>query len=222
MNLNSDWGDPKFNGAFLPDNHKITEKNFDAHWKVLHLNRNFPQQWHGNQFQVNDAAFGVSLLIPVDHYQKSTRSAKYAIMIIAFTFLVFFFVEVLNKTRIHPIQYFLVGLALIIFYSLLLAISEHLNFNLAYLISSLATISLVVLYAHSIFRKISLSRFTALTLIILYAYVFVILQLQDYALLMGSIGLFVVMAIVMYLSRKIDWYNFKNESDTVVVIITRI
>ena len=212
VELKSNWNNPKFTGSFLPDKHTISEKGFVANWKILHLNRNFPQQWQGNQFQAGDALFGVSLLIPVDHYQKSTRSAKYAIMIIAFTFLIFFFVEVLNKTRIHPIQYLLVGLALIIFYTLLLAISEHVSFNIAYLISSIATISLVVIYAHSFFKKMMLSRFTALTLIILYAYVFIILQLQDYALLMGSIGLFIVMAIVMYLSRKIDWYNFKSNS----------
>lgn len=210
VELKSNWNNPKFTGAFLPDSHQISEKGFFAKWKVLHLNRNFPQQWLGNQFQASEALFGVNLLIPVDHYQKSTRSAKYAIMIIAFTFLIFFFVEVLNKTRIHPIQYLLVGLALIIFYSLLLAISEHLNFNIAYIISSIATISLVVLYAHSFYKKMVLTWFTAFTLIILYAYVFIILQLQDYALLMGSIGLFIVMAIVMYLSRKIDWYNFKS------------
>jgi inner membrane protein len=210
IELRSDWGDPKFHGAFLPESHNITEKDFIANWKVLHLNRNYPQQWTGNQFNVTDSEFGVSLIIPVDHYQKSTRSAKYAIMIIAFTFLVFFFVEVLNKTRIHPIQYLLVGLALIIFYTLLLALSEHISFNLAYLISSLATISLVVFYANSIFKKLSLSLFTALTLIVLYGFIFVILQLQDYALLMGSIGLFIVMAVIMYLSRKIDWYNFKG------------
>jgi inner membrane protein len=166
----------------------------------------------GNINNVADAAFGVSLLIPVDHYQKSTRSAKYAIMIIVFTFLVFFFVEVLNRTRIHPIQYLLVGLALIIFYSLLLAISEHVNFDFAYLISGIATIALVTFYSHSIFKKAKLTGFTALILFVLYSFIFVILQLEDYALLMGSIGLFVVMAIIMYLSRKINWYNFRNEN----------
>lgn len=211
VHIQSDWPSPSFRGAFLPDSSNITNKQFVADWKVLHLNRNYPQQWLGNQYHVADAAFGVSLLIPVDHYQKSTRSAKYAIMIIAFTFLVFFFVEVLNKTRIHPIQYLLVGLALIIFYSLLLAISEHLSFNIAYLISSIATISLVAFYAHSIFKKASLTRIAVLTLILLYGFIFVILQLEDYALLMGSIGLFVVMAVIMYLSRKINWYNFKND-----------
>jgi inner membrane protein len=212
VQIHSNWGTPSFKGAFLPDKYTITDKDFTASWKVLHLNRNFPQKWTGNQYHIEDAAFGASLLIPVDHYQKSTRSAKYAIMIIAFTFLVFFFIEVLNKTRIHPIQYLLVGLALIIFYTLLLALSEHFNFNLAYLISAIATISLVTFYSQSIFKKMSLTMFSAIILFALYSFIFIILQLEDYALLMGSIGLFVVMALIMYLSRKIDWYNFRKEN----------
>ncbi len=212
VQIHSNWGTPSFKGAFLPDKYTITDNEFTSSWKVLHLNRDFPQKWIGNQYHIEDASFGASLLIPVDHYQKTTRSAKYAIMIIAFTFLVFFFIEVLNKTRIHPIQYLLVGLALIIFYSLLLAISEHFNFNIAYLISAIATISLVTFYSQSIFKKMTLSFFSALILFTLYSFIFIILQLEDYALLMGSIGLFAVMALIMYLSRKIDWYNFRKEN----------
>ncbi|MFN8259241.1 MAG: cell envelope integrity protein CreD [Bacteroidales bacterium] len=213
VQLRSKWGDPSFKGAFLPDNHNITDSTFVANWKVLHLNRNFPQKWTGNSYKVEESSFGLELLIPVDHYQKSNRSAKYAIMIIAFTFLVFFFVEVLNKTRIHPIQYLLVGLALIIFYTLLLSISEHLSFNPAYIVSAIATVLLITFYSKSIFGSNLLTAFTALVLTVLYAFIFVILQLEDYALLMGSIGLFIVMAIIMYLSRKIDWYNFRKPKE---------
>ncbi|MBN1250990.1 MAG: cell envelope integrity protein CreD [Bacteroidales bacterium] len=210
INMKSIWSNPSFQGAYLPENHNITKDGFDANWKVLHLNRNYPQKWLGSQYQIANSAFGVSLIIPVDHYQKSMRSAKYAIMIISFTFLIFFFVEVLNKKRIHPIQYLLVGLALIIFYALLLAISEHLNFNIAYAISSIATISLITLYSKSIFKDNLQTAITGLTLIILYVFIYITLQLQDYALLMGSIGLFIVMAIVMYLSKKINWYSFAS------------
>ena len=134
-------------------------------------------------------------------------------MIIAFTFLIFFFVEVLNRTRIHPIQYLLVGLALIIFYTLLLAISEHIGFNISYLISATATIAMVTLYAKSIYNNTKQTAITGLTLIILYGFIFITLQLQDYALLMGSIGLFIVMAIVMYLSKQINWYQFGGKND---------
>lgn len=207
VDLSSPWPNPSFQGAFLPDDKEITKKDFTAHWKVLHLNRNFPQKWVGNKQYVNESAFGVKLFVPVDHYQKSTRSAKYAILIIALTFLVFFFVEMYNKMKIHPMQYLLVGLSLIIFYTLLLSISEHFGFNLAYLISGVATIALITAYSHSILNKAMLSRFVGATLVLLYSFIFVILQLQDFALLMGSIGLFVMMAIIMYFSRKINWYN---------------
>jgi inner membrane protein len=131
-------------------------------------------------------------------------------MIIAFTFLIFFFEEVLAKKRIHPIQYLLAGLALIIFYALLLAFSEHWGFNIAYIISGIATISLVTLYSKSIYKNMRETAITGLSLIILYGFVYVTLQLQDYALLMGSIGLFIIMAIIMYLTRKIDWYDMKR------------
>jgi len=213
VELKAPWPDPKFQGAYLPDSHNITKDSFKANWQLLHLNRNYPQKWLGNQYNVSSSAFGLDLIVLVDHYQKSERSAKYAIMIIAFTFLIFFFVEVLNKTRIHPIQYLLVGLALIIFYTLLLAISEHLSFNISYLISGTATIAMVTLYSKSIYKNTRQTTITGLTLIILYGFIFITLQLQDYALLMGSIGLFIVMAIVMYLSRQINWYQFGDKND---------
>ena len=213
VELKAPWSDPKFQGAYLPESHNVTDKDFTAHWQLLHLNRNYPQKWLQNQYNVSNSAFGVSLIVPVDHYLKSERSAKYAIMIITFTFLIFFFVEVLNKIRIHPMQYLLVGLALIIFYTLLLSISEHLSFNLAYLISGVATISMVTIYSKSIYNNIKQTAITGLTLVILYGFIFITLQLQDYALLMGSVGLFVVMAIIMYLSRQINWYQFSEKKD---------
>ena len=105
IKISSSWASPSFDGSFLPDERNITESGFDAKWKVLHLNRNYPQQWKGNAQRILDSEFGVTLLLPVDEYQKTTRSAKYAIMFIALTFLIFFFVEILNKKRIHPVQY---------------------------------------------------------------------------------------------------------------------
>ncbi len=212
VDLMANWEHPSFQGAFLPDNYKLDENNksFTANWQVLNLNRAYPQKWVGSFYNINMSNFGVDLIVPVDHYKKSERSAKYAIMIIAFTFLIFFFVEVLAKKRIHPIQYLLAGLALIIFYALLLAFSEHWGFNIAYIISGIATISLVTLYSKSIYKNMRETAITGLSLIILYGFVYVTLQLQDYALLMGSIGLFIIMAIIMYLTRKIDWYDMKR------------
>ncbi len=204
--LKSNWAHPSFNGASLPDERDITKDGFTAHWKELHLNRNYPQQWLGSSQNVYDSAFGVDLLLPVDEYQKSTRSAKYAIMFISFTFLIFFFIEIRNKKRIHPIQFILVGLALTIFYALLVSLSEHIHFNNAYLISSTAIILLISTYSITIFKNKKLTALMGGVLILLYGFIFTILQLEDYALLMGSIGLFIVLAIIMYLSRKIDWY----------------
>jgi len=135
------------------------------------------------------------------------RSAKYAVMFIVLTFLVFFFVEVLNKNRIHPIQYLLVGVALCVFYTLLLSISEHTNFNFSYLISSIAIFMLITAYSKSIFKNKFLTILQGIILAVLYGFMYITIQLQDYALLMGSIGIFIVLVLIMYLSRNVDWYS---------------
>ncbi|MEN8157481.1 MAG: cell envelope integrity protein CreD [Bacteroidota bacterium] len=210
IDITSDWDTPSFMGAFLPDSREIDENGFHANWNILHLNRNYPQKWSNNQYKIEDSSFGVGLLLPVDQYQKAERSVKYAIMFIGLTFLIFFFSEVLNRKRIHPIQYLLVGLALVVFYTLLIALSEHIGFSLSYLVSSTLTISIIVLYYHTVIRKFQNTAVMALIMIALYLFLFTTTQLQDYALLMGSIGLFVVISVIMYLSRNIDWYNPSN------------
>ena len=207
VTLSSAYKTPSFDGAFITDSNVVNDKGFTANWKVLNLNRNFPQEWTNSAYNINEAAFGVNLLIPVDHYQKSMRSAKYAIMFILLTFLVFLFTEILNGFKIHPVQYLLVGLALIIFYTLLLSISEQLGFTTAYLLSSAAIILLISLYSKTIFKENRLMALLAGILIILYGFLFVILRSEDYALLIGSVGLFIVLCVIMYLSRKIKWYG---------------
>lgn len=232
VSVNSPWATPSFTGAFLPDTREVNEESFTANWEVLHLNRNFPQAWKGNQYYFSldelapaeenlnlpyrnepnlrsgqqNYAFGVNLLMPVDQYRKSMRSVKYAIMFISLTFLTFFFVEVLNRRRIHPIQYLLVGLALCIFFALLLAISEHMPFNLAYILSALAVTLLIAIYVSAVFKSRKLTALLSLLLILMYGFIFTLLQLEDYALLIGSITLFIILAVVMYISRRIDWY----------------
>lgn len=207
VELKSGWPSPSFNGAFLPTTRNITANGFSAQWKILHLNRNFPQFWTGNTYPVNTAAFGLKFLITADIYQKSNRLSKYAIMFIIFTFSAFFFSEIINRKRVHPIQYLLIGLAVILFYILLLSISEYVNFDYAYLLSALAVTILISGYAAGIVKN---RRFTFTVfgiLIILYSYLYIVLQLEDYALIMGSIGLLVVLSTVMYITRKIDWYT---------------
>jgi inner membrane protein len=210
VNLSSAWNTPSFDGAFLPDSRQISDTGFTAQWKVLHLNRSYPQHWRKNTYNIYDSAFGVNLLVPVDEYQKSMRSAKYAVLFIALTFLIFFFVEVINKKRIHPIQYILVGLALCIFYTLLISLSEHITFMYAYIIAAFAVITLITVYCSAMLKSRQLTRLVASVLSVLYIFIYTIIQLQDYALLMGSIGLFAILATVMYLSRNIDWYNLSS------------
>lgn len=145
--ISSDWKNPSFTGEFLPDEREVTSEGFNAKWKVLHLNRNYPQNWIGVQNKIAASSFGVNLLLAVDEYQKTMRTAKYALMFISLTFLAFFMIELLSRKAIHPIQYLLIGLALLVFYTLLLSISEHLVFNLAYLIASAGIILLIAMYA---------------------------------------------------------------------------
>jgi inner membrane protein len=209
IDLASDWANPSFNGAFLPDTREVTTKGFTANWNILHLNRNYPQIWTSNRYSISESSFGIDLLLPVDNYQKTYRSIRYAILFIAFTFLVFFFIEVFKKVFIHPIQYILVGVSLIVFFTLLLSISEHLNYNFSFIISAIATLALIAGYVRAILSSTKLALLISGILTVLYAFIFVIIQLQDYALLIGSIGIFVILGLVMYFSRKIDWYSLK-------------
>ena len=211
VSLSSTWETPSFDGAFLPDFREITEDGFTANWNVLHLNRPYPQSFRGAKQGVYQSAFGVKLIVPVDEYQKSMRSAKYASMFITLTFLLFFFVQILNHVRIHSIQYIIVGLALCVFYTLLIALSEHIPFNLSYLISSVGIISMITMYAHSFAKNVRLTKVICGILVLLYLFIYSIIQMQDYALLMGSLGLFIVLGIVMFLSRKIDWYAVQTK-----------
>ncbi len=228
VELSSDWNSPSFEGAFLPDQRNITKTGFNAHWQVLDLNRAYPQQWKDDvvrfgtpsysgqstyeaapvhSVQYNASNLAVRLIEPVDEYLKNTRSAKYAILIIGLTFMLYFFFEVLRKLFIHPFQYLLVGLALTVFYLLLLSLSEHVGFNLAYLISAAATIGLICFYSTSILKIKRLVFQLFGLLVAIYGFIFVLLQLEDYALLAGSVGVFIALAAVMSSSRKVDWYN---------------
>ena len=209
INIKSQWSNPSFGGEFLPDSRDVDTNGFNANWNILHLNRNYPQSWSDIEYSVYDSSFGVNLLLPVDRYQKSMRVIKYAILFLAFTFMVFFFVEVMNKVFIHPIQYILVGIAIVVFYTLLLALSEYITFNLSYLISAFLTLGLITGYVLAILNSKKLALLILGILGILYGFIFTIIQLQDYALLIGSAGVFTILALVMYYSRKIDWYEIK-------------
>lgn len=207
VSMKSSWAQPSFSGVFLPADRSVTASGFTANWQVTHLNRNFPQQWVDKKFNTHEAKLGVELLIPIDHYQKSMRSVKYAILFIALNFIIFIFIEMKSKTRIHPFQYSLVAFALLIFYALLTSIGEQTGFNMAYLISALAVTSLISWYAFTILKDLRMTIWVTLLQTGLYLFLFTILQLQDYALLAGSVGLFVILAIIMRVSQQIKWYS---------------
>lgn len=214
VQMNGLWKSPGFIGSFTPE-YSLNDTGFIATWNVLHFNRNIPESWIDNeQKSFEGTSFGVNLVDTVDHYQQNMRSAKYAFMFIALTFVVFFFVEIITRKRIHPIQYLLVGIALILFYSLLLSISEQLNFGYAYLIASVSTIALIVSYAHSIFRNRTQTGILFIILALLYVFLYVVLQLEDIALLIGSFGLFVILGIIMFVSRRIVWYKPAGSEQT--------
>lgn len=161
-----------------------------------------------------ESSFGVKLLLPVDEYQKTMRSTKYNLMFIIITFIAFFFVEILNRKRLHPIQYLLVGFAICLFYVLLLAISEHLSFNWAYLIGCVTMLTLIIFYTQSVFKNGRITLIFNAILALLYGFFYSLLQLEDYSLLLGSIGLLIILAVVMYLTRNIDWYRaFGNKTE---------
>lgn len=232
VELSSAWSDPSFQGSFLPESHTINEAGFTAKWKVLELNRSLPQKFLGSigtietiiqpdydkkmpavsqTGTIGQNNFGVRLLVLADEYQETVRALKYAIMLLSLTFLVLFFYEAMRGVRVHPLQYILIGLALALFYLLLLSISEYLGFKIAYLISALTIIGLITLYSKSIFKAWRPALLEALILAFVYGFIFVILQLEDYSLLVGSLGLLAILSLVMLVSRKIDWYNIAQK-----------
>jgi inner membrane protein len=209
IDIKSNWNSPSFTGRNLPQQREITDKGFVAHWDASEYNRPFADYWRDDEykFDSNTGVFGVKLYQSADFYQKNMRSAKYAFLVITLSFMVFFFYEMLLKIKIHPIQYIMIGLSLAIFYALLISFTEHFGFNQAYLISAIAVIALIAFYAYAIIRKTKLIVLLTGLFGMLYAYIFVLLQLEDYALLAGSIGLFVILAAVMTMSRKVNWYQ---------------
>jgi inner membrane protein len=229
VTMSSTWSSPSFIGNFLPENRKISPDSFKAVWSVQHLNRNFPQTWTGSAYSVANSAFGVKLLQPVDEYQKVTRAVKYALMFIVLTFMAFFLTEIFSRAAIHPIQYTLIGLAIVLFYVILLSLSEHIPFNVSYVAASAGVILMISAYAKSVLKTKRAAAVIGGILAVLYLFLFVTLQLEDYALLLGSIGLFVILAAVMFLTRRINWFeiggigngqkvpSFKKEDDFVAI-----
>lgn len=228
VKLKSSWPHPSFTGNILPQTSDIKDSGFNATWKSLAHKRNFPQQWKDGAYLVDDhdlrridyatatapsynsnditsSAFGTDLFVPVNGYQKTMRSIKYAVLCILLTFAAFFLIETTQNKSVHPFQYGLIGLALILFYTLLLSFSEYVGFNLSYIIASIATISLIAWFVKGILTSNKLTTMLTMVLLLMYTYIFTILQLQDYALLLGSVGLFLTLGVIMSFTRKMQW-----------------
>ena len=203
--MTSNWNSPNFNGNFIPINKEISKKGFTANWKILHFNRPFSQSYFEYLPDLGKYSFDVDFITTVDEYQQNERASKYGFLVIGLTFLIFFLIQSISKINIHIFQYSMIGIALIMFYTLLISITEHSSFTLAYAIAGTSVVILISLYSISILKNMKFPVFIGTSLTVLYTFIYVIIQLEDYALLVGSIGLFFILAAVMYFSRKIDW-----------------
>ncbi len=211
IRITSDWPDPSFQGNWLPKRHKVTEEGFSAEWEIPFLGRNFPTGWlvgrGPSEAVLQNSTVGVKLLNSLDTYGRVTRSTKYDLIFIGLTFLCFWLLEVLGKVRIHPAQYLLVGSAISLFYLLLLSLAEHIGFTPAYLVATLMVVGLVFSYVRHLMESNRNSALFSCALAALYGYLFALLHEQRYALLAGSVGLFLVLGLVMYLTRRVNWYQ---------------
>jgi len=213
VKIRSPWVSPGFKGKFLPVDRKINDSGFNAEWIVTNLNRNFPQVWAGNAYNPGNDSFGVEYILTVDHYQKSLRSAKYGILFIALTFLALLFAEMTIHENIHVFHYLLVSLGLVLFFSILNALSEHTGFNAAYLISASSTIVMISFFLMALIRKRRPVLLISGLLVLLYSFIFILLTLNDYAYLAGNIGLFILLGITMMLSVKLKLFRKDNVAD---------
>ncbi len=230
VKIEGNWNNPSFTGRYLPDSREVTSEKFSAHWKIPFFNRPFPQQWieenatlsaplssviepmprqkYSDSGSVDtETSFGVKFIPTVDQYQQTLRTAKYSFLIILLSFISLFFTEILLKKKVHIIQYILIGGAMTVYYTLLLAFSEQMGFDLAYLIASVSTISLIASFLYLLFKSVKPALIFATILSIFYVFIYAIIQLQDMAVLVGSIGLFITVAVLMFFSAKQDWFK---------------
>lgn len=203
VTMNSLWDSPGFTGNFLPEERTVTKNGFNARWQITNLNRNFPQIWNGNMYNPESESFGTEFILQADHYQKSLRSAKYGILLIVVTFLSLLFTEMTRKEKIHIFHYLLMALGLVLFFSLLNSLSEHIGFGLAYVISGISTIILTGAFLRALIRNSRTVMLTTGLLVFLYCFIYILLTLKDYAYLAGNIGLFILLAVTMWLSLKL-------------------
>jgi inner membrane protein len=219
VTMSATWPHPSFSGTALPETRTIRDDGFAAEWRVQDFARPYRSRWtsgdanHDQLAQLaahaGDWTFGVSLIQPIDIYEQADRAVKYAVLFIILTFLVFFLWEVFSASLLHPMQYVFVGFAMCMFYLLLLSISEHAGFDAAYGIAATVTTLLIGGYARAVLNGLKQALSVVAALVSLYGFLYLLLRLEDYALLSGSIGLFIVLALVMFVTRRMNWYEMK-------------
>jgi inner membrane protein len=216
LKIQSDWPDPSFQGYKLPNTRNIGPEGFEASWAVSNISRNYPQQWLDDTFsyaKLNQSLIGVEFVSPVDNYRMTERSIKYAVLFLLLTFVAIWLIEIFYKLRVHLLQYLLLGLGMSLFYLLLLAFSEYISFFWSYLIASSAVVAMTTLYSRAILKSTRRASWIGSGIVVLYIYLFSLLQEQNYSLLFGSIGVFLALAGVMYITRNIDWYQPGNGTE---------
>jgi inner membrane protein len=210
--LTGNWPHPSFTGAFLPQTHDISNDGFTAGWRIPHLARSIPQSWYVGAAQAGNvharlwpALSGVDFYAPVDYYDLVNRAAKYGLMFLAVAFAAVFVLELTSGRRVHAVQYVFVGVAMILFYILLLSLAEHIGFPAAYLAASAATGGMLSLYVGMSLRSVARGFIMLCVFLILYGLLYLILRLQDYAMLAGAVAGFVMLTITMFATLRVNW-----------------
>lgn len=208
LDLKSNWNSPSFQGAWLPSQRTVNVNGFEAIWDIPYLGRNYPQSWNSEKLMKEKIAasqFGVDLISVIDKYRMAERSVKYASLFILLTFATIWLIEILFKFRVHFLQYILVGFALCLFYLLELSLSEHIKFAVAYVIAAVAIVTMITAYGKVMLKTYRKAAIIGSIAAALYSYLYIILCNEDYALLMGSIGLFMILGLIMFLTRRVNW-----------------
>lgn len=217
VELTSDWPHPSFGGAFLPVERTIKADGFSAKWRVPHLARSVPQSWSTAESGLDRFLmyqFGVSLHQPIDFYDLVMRAVKYAVLFLAIAFMAVFVLELISRRRVHPVQYVFVGLAMVFFYVLLLSLAEHFGFTLAYIVASAATGGMLAIYVARSLASVSSGLLMAVLFALLYSFLYLVLRLEDYALLAGALLGFAALTAVMFATLKVDWSGRGPTSET--------
>ncbi|MDR3139351.1 MAG: cell envelope integrity protein CreD [Treponema sp.] len=214
VSIASDWPSPSFQGAFLPNESAVGDAGFSAAWDISYLSRDIPlflKKYDTGEYGYDGSLFGVNFFRGIDTYALNTRAVKYAVLFLIVPFLTLFLLEIFTKHPIHPVPYLLSGIGNAVFYLLLLSLSEQIPFYAAYLAAALAVTILLTLYSRSLLPSKNKSWYMGLVVTVSYVLLYAVLNAESYALLIGSVGTFLIIALVMFLTRRLEWYSHEEE-----------